>query len=159
MSNTISLWYFWKITDNNIISLLIYPWLLPRDILLKLTSPYNRCFSYIECFLFSVYLLVMKFSIISESIIAFPIFSLIIIFICNWAVLVEAAFLLAGAVPQYSSWLLPSEESSNFSTSLRNVFFDYIVDCSHGIFRIFCVCSRSYSCLLYKITIVFVCSL
>ena len=95
----------------------------------------------------------------SELIIVFSAFSLILILIYSWAVLVEAASLLTEAVSQYFFWLLLSEKFSSFLSSLRDIFFGYIVDYSDKILCIFCAHSGSCSYPLYRIIIVFVCSL
>ena len=141
------------------ISLLIYSWLLLKDILLRFISLYNCYLFCIEYFLFSMYFLIMKFFVAPESIIMLSAFSLILIFIYNWAVLIEAAFLLAEAVPQYFFWLFLSEKSSSFSGFLKDIFFGCIINCPSRILYIFYACSRSRSYLLCKITIMFICNL
>ena len=126
---------------------------------MRLINLYSHFLSYMRYFLFFVYLLVIKFPVILELIIIFSVFPLILIFMCNWAILVEAAFLLAGAVPQYFFWLLPSGESSSFSIFSEDIFFGYIWGCLSKISYISYICSEFCSYPLYKITIIFIYSL
>ena len=133
--------------------------MLLRNILLRFISPYNCYFSYIRYFLFFMYFCIIKFPIAPESIIALSVFSLILIFIYNWTVLIETTSLLAGAVSQYFFWLLLSEKSSSFSDSPRDVFFDCITDHLGGILCISYIHSGSRSYLSYKTAMVFICNL
>ena len=114
---------------------------------------------YIGCFFSSVYLLVIKFPVASESIIVFLFFLLILIPIYSWAVLIEAASLLAGAILQYFFWLLLLEEFSSFFVSSEDVSDDCSISYLGGILYIFYIYSESHNCPLYRIVTVFVCNL
>ena len=58
----------------------------------------------------------------SELIIILSCFPLITMEICKWTTLIETAILFAGAVPQYSFWLLPSEKTNRFPIFLSNIY-------------------------------------
>ena len=114
--------------------------------------------SYIRYLLLSVYFLIMKFSIILELIIVFPIFLSILIFIYSWVVFVKAVSLLTRAVLQYFFWLLLSEESSSFPLFPKDVSSGWKVDRSDKILYISYVRSGSRNYPLYRIVTMFVCS-
>ena len=112
----------------------------------------------VEYFLLFAYFLVIKFSITLESIIVLLFFPLMLIPICNYTILIDAASLLAETVPHYFFWLLLSEESNNFPASPRDTSAIHNVSYLDGILRIFCVRSGFRNYPLYRIVTVFVCS-
>ena len=138
--------------------LLIYPLSFFSNMLSRFVSLYNYYLSCIGYFLFFVYFLVMKFSVVSELIIVFSVFLLILILIYRCIVLITTASLFVRAVPQYFFWLLLSEEFSSFPVSLVDIFADCNTDCLDEILCIFCVYSGFYNYPLCRIVIVFVCN-
>ena len=73
--------------------------------------------------------------------------------------LIGAAFLLIRAIPQYAFWLLLSGEFRSFLISPRDTSSGYIGDHLDKILYIFYIYSGFYNYPLYKIVIVFDCSL
>ena len=135
---------------------MIYSLLFLSNILLRFTNLYNCYLFCIEYFLLLIYSLIIKFSIVSKLIIVFSAFLFILIFMCSWAVLVKTASLLAEAIPQYFFWLLSSEKSSSFLTSLRDISSGYRASYLDKILYIFYIYSGLHNYLLYRIAIVFV---
>ena len=114
---------------------------------------------FIKCFLFSAYLLIIKFSVTLKSIIIILVFPLIIILIFRCALFIIITNLFVKAILKYFFWLLLSEKFSSFPNFLKDVFFGYIGDYLSKILHIFYNYSRFYTYPLYKIVIIFIYSL
>ena len=115
--------------------------------------------SYIEYFLFSIYFLIMKFSVAPESIIVLFFFPLILILMCSCVILIKTTFLLTEVIPQYFFWLLPSEKFNSFSVSSEDISNNCSTSRPDKILYIFYVRSESHNYPLYRIVTVFVCNL
>ena len=113
----------------------------------------------IEYFLSFIYFLIIKFPVVSESIIISFYFSLIIILILKCAIFVKTVS-FTEAILQFFFWLLLSEKFTSFPISFsKNIFFGHTEDCLNKILYVICVHSRFYTCPLYRIIIIFVCNL
>ena len=123
---------------------------------MRFTNLYDYFLSYIGYFLFFIYFLVMKFSIVLELIIVFFFLLLIVILIYSCVMLIKTVSLLAGIVPQYFFWLLPSEESNSFSISSEDIFSDCSINYPNEILHIFCIYSGFRNYPLYRIVTIFV---